>query len=390
MMRVGLEVFLNSELPKDLGERVGFLSNHACTDRNFIHGKDLIQQKLGAQLTCLFSPQHGYFSDKQDNMIETDHSIDEKTGLKVYSLYGEHRKPTKEMFDQLDTLLIDLIDVGTRVYTFMYTMAYCLEAAAEYGKKIVILDRPNPIGGTEIEGNILRTDVKSFVGLYPMPMRHGLTLGELALFFNKEFKINADLRIIKTEGWRREKYFREIDFPWIAPSPNMPTPESAVNYPGQVIWEGTSVSEGRGTTLPFEIFGAPYIVHDDIGKFLEKQKYNIPGAVLRPLAFEPTSGKWACQTCYGFHIHVTNKKSYLPYRTALMLLQAIMLTYPDQFSYKEPPYEYEYEKLPLDLILGDSELRKSIEKGKSIIDLENDWQAELAEYDIVRRKYFLY
>lgn len=390
MVRVGLEVFLNNEISKSLGERIGFLSNHACTDRNFIHGKDLVKQKLGQRLTCLFSPQHGYFSDKQDNMIETDHSIDDKTGLTVYSLYGEHRKPTKEMFEQLDTLLIDLIDVGTRVYTFMYTMAYCLEAAAEYGKKIVVLDRPNPIGGTAVEGNILRADVKSFVGLYPISMRHGLTLGELALFFNKEFNINAELEIIKTEGWERDQYYREIDFPWVAPSPNMPTPESAVNYPGQVIWEGTSVSEGRGTTLPFEIFGAPYIKHDEITNFLEKQNYTIPGAILRPLAFEPTSGKWACQTCYGFHIHVTDEKNYLPYRTALMLLQAIMLSYPDDFSYKEPPYEYEYEKLPLDLILGDKQLRKSIENGESILNLENDWQAELAEYDIVRQKYFLY
>lgn len=389
-MRVGLEVFLDNEVSKDLGERVGFLSNHACTDRNFIHGKDLVQRKLGERLTCLFSPQHGYFSDKQDNMIETDHSIDEKTGLEVYSLYGDYRKPTKEMFDQLDTLLIDLIDVGTRVYTFMYTMAYCLEAAAEYGKKIIILDRPNPIGGSTIEGNILRQEVKSFVGLYPIPMRHGLTLGELALLFNKEFKIAAELEIIKTEGWRREHYIREVDFPWVAPSPNMPTPESAVNYPGQVIWEGTSVSEGRGTTLPFEIFGTPYINHNVIRDFLEKRKYTILGASLRHLAFAPTSGKWMGQTCYGFHIHVTDKKCYLPYRTALILLQAIMLSYPDKFSYTEPPYEYEYKKLPLDLILGDSELRRNIENGDSILSLENDWQSELAEYDIVRRNYFLY
>ena len=389
-MQTGLDIFLHNELSPELGERVGLLSNQASTDRNYSYGKDLLQKKLGERLTCLFSPQHGYFSEKQDNMIESDHCRDENTGLTVYSLYGEHRKPTREMFDQIDTLLVDLIDVGTRVYTFMYTMAYCLEAAAEYGKKIVVLDRPNPISGAEIEGNILKDDVKSFVGLYPLPMRHGLTLGELALLFNKEFKIEANLEVIKIKGWRRDQYFRDIDFPWVAPSPNMPTPEAAVNYPGQVIWEGTSISEGRGTTLPFELFGAPYWNHKEIFSFMDKQSYEIEGAVLRPLVFEPTSGKWAGQSCHGFQLHVTDRKIYKPYKAALILLQAAILCYPDQFSYKEPPYEYEYEKLPLDLILGDSDLRENIAAGVSINKLENDWQAELQEYDTLRSRYFLY
>ncbi len=389
-MQVGLEVFLQRELAPDLGERVGFLSNQACTDRNFLYAKDLLQEKLGERLTCLFSPQHGYYSEKQDNMIESDHFIDEKTGLKIYSLYGEHRKPTREMFAHLDTLLIDLVDVGTRVYTFMYTMAYCLEAAAEFGKKIIILDRPNPISGLEIEGNILREDVKSFVGLFPVPMRHGLTLGELALLFNREFQIDAMLEIVKVVGWRREQYFRDVDFPWIAPSPNMPGPETAMHYPGQVIWEGTSISEGRGTTLPFELFGAPYWKHEEIFSFIERQKYALPGILLRPLVFQPVAGKWAKENCYGFQIHVTDRKIYKPYKTGLVLLQAAMCCYPEKFSYKEPPYEYEYEKLPLDLILGDTVLREKIAAGVSVDDLEKGWQAELQEYDILRRKYFLY
>lgn len=390
MLRVGLEIFLQQDLTKSLGERVGFLSNQACTNRDFLYAKDLMQVKLGERLTCLFSPQHGFFSEKQDNMVESNHTIDQATGLPMYSLYGEHRKPTREMFDQLDTLIIDLIDVGTRVYTFMYTVAYCLEAAAEYGKKIVILDRPNPIGGEEIEGNILRDNCRSFVGLYALPMRHGLTLGELANLFNIEYKIDADLEIVRAEGWKRGMYGRDLTFPWLAPSPNMPTPETALNYPGQVIWEGTMISEGRGTTLPFELFGAPYWKHQEILNFLGKMSYCLPGCLLRPLIFEPTSGKSAGQSCHGFQLHVTSRKEFKPYLTGLMLFQAALLVYPQLFSYKEPPYEYEYEKLPMDLILGDSELRKRIEFGDSVVECEKDWQAELSEYDTVRRSYFLY
>ena len=390
MIHVGLEIFLQQELPANIGERIGFLSNQACTNRDLLYGKDLMQRKLGERLTCLFSPQHGFFSEKQDNMIESGHAVDPSTGLPIYSLYGEHRKPTKEMFDNLDTLVIDLIDVGTRVYTFMYTVAYCLQAAAEYGKKIIILDRPNPIGGDLIEGNILRDDCRSFVGLYALPMRHGLTLGELALLFNKEYKICAELEVVKTTGWKREMSASEHGFPWLAPSPNMPTPATALTYPGQVIWEGTSVSEGRGTTMPFELFGTPYWQHKEILDFLESKEYFLEGCVLRPLKFEPTSGKWAGQTCNGFQLHVTSPKTFKPYLTSLMLLQAAILVYPDLFSYKEPPYEYEYEKLPMDLILGDRVLREKIEKGESLIQCEKDWQAELMEYDKVRKSYFLY
>lgn len=389
MLRVGLEIFLQEDLAKDLGERVGFLSNQASTNHEFLYGKDLMQGKLGERLTCLFSPQHGFFSEKQDNMIESAHTTDQTTGLPIYSLYGEHRKPTREMFDQLDTLVIDLIDVGTRVYTFMYTVAYCLEAAAEYGKKVIVLDRPNPIGGEAVEGNLLRESCRSFVGLYPLPMRHGLTLGELANLFNKEYKIGANLEVVQVQGWKRGMYGRDLTFPWLAPSPNMPTPETALNYPGQVIWEGAMISEGRGTTLPFELFGAPYWNHQEILRFFEKMSYPLQGCFLRPLVFEPTSGKWAGQSCRGFQLHVTSKKAFKPYLTGLMLFQAALLVYPDLFRYKEPPYEYEYEKLPMDLILGDTELRKKIEHGTSVLECEKDWQAELAEYDIVRKSYFL-
>ncbi len=388
MLQVGLEVLVHDESESFAGQRIGYLSNQSSTTREFIHGRVLLQQKYGDRLTCLFSPQHGFFSEKQDNMIESDHSIDVITGLPIYSLYGEHRRPTAEMFAGLDVLFIDLIDVGTRVYTFLYTMAYCLEMAAQLGKKIVVLDRPNPIGGEKIEGNLLQTDCCSFVGLYPLPMRHGLSFGELALFINSEFAIGAELEVVKLKGWQRSMLFRDTSFPWVCPSPNMPTPETALVYPGQVIWEGTNVSEGRGTTLPFEFVGAPYWHHSAMLQLLAKTE--LPGCYLRPIVFEPTSGKWAGYPCIGFQVHVTNPRSFLPYRTSLALLQASILLYPDHFQYKQPPYEYEFERLPMDLILGDKQVRLQLEDGLPIVEIEEGWQDDLDCFDHSRKKYFLY
>ena len=384
MLQVGLETLSNSFA----GKRLGYLSNQASTARSLIHGRLLLQEKYGEQLTCLFSPQHGFFAEKQDNMIESDHCVDQATGLPLFSLYGEHRRPTAEMLDRLDVLLIDLVDVGTRVYTFMYTMAYCLEAAAALGKKVVVLDRPNPIGGEKVEGNILQADCTSFVGLYPIPMRHGLTFGELALLINSEFGISADLEVVPMRGWHRSMGFRDTGFPWVAPSPNMPTPETALVYPGQVIWEGTNVSEGRGTTLPFEFVGAPFWRHDEM--LAKLRETELPGCFLRPIVFQPTSGKWAGESCCGFQIHVTDPVSFLPYRTSLALLQAAMLLYPDDFQYKEPPYEYEFTRLPMDLILGDTAVRRQLENGRRVVELEAEWQPELQAFDMMRQKYFLY
>lgn len=386
MLQVGLETLCKKK--SFAGKRLGYLSNQASTARSLIHGRLLLQEKYGEWLTCLFSPQHGFFAEKQDNMIESDHFVDQATGLPLFSLYGEHRRPTAEMLDRLDVLLIDLVDVGTRVYTFMYTMAYCLEEAAALGKKVVVLDRPNPIGGEKIEGNILRDDCTSFVGLYPIPMRHGLTFGELALFINSEFGIRAELEVVPMQGWQRSMGFRETGFPWVAPSPNMPTPETALVYPGQVIWEGTNVSEGRGTTLPFEFVGAPFWRHDEMLAKVRETK--LPGCFLRPIVFQPTSGKWAGESCCGFQIHVTDPASFLPYRTSLALLQAAILLYPDDFRYKEPPYEYEFTRLPMDLILGDAAVRRQLESGRQVEALEAEWQADLQAFDATRRKYFLY
>jgi uncharacterized protein YbbC (DUF1343 family) len=369
-------------------QRCGLLCNQASVNRKFVHSRIVLAENPGLQLACLFSPQHGFAAEKQDNMIESDHGIDPVTGLTVYSLYGEHRRPTAAMFEGIDVLFIDLNDVGTRVYTFIYTMAYCLEAAAEFGKKVIVLDRPNPIGGIAVEGNLLRGEYTSFVGLYPLPMRHGMTIGELALLFNDGFSIGADLEVVRMDGWRRSMYFDQTGLPWIFPSPNMPTPATALVYPGQVIWEGTNVSEGRGTTLPFELVGAPYWEIEKIQPLLSKDA--LEGCLLRPVLFEPTSGKWSGQSCRGFQIHVLDRHVYKPYRCSLALYQAVFTLHGEEFDYKEPPYEYEFEKLPMDLILGDRSLREQVEAGVPISDLEQRWRPEVEEFIDRRRPYLLY
>jgi len=388
MISPGIEQLLSSP-PKWLsGCRLGLLCNQASTDSRLQHSRDLINEMFPGQLTCLFSPQHGFFSEKQDNMIESGHALDPETALPLYSLYSDKRRPTREMFDLFDILVIDLFDVGTRVYTFLYTMAYCLEAAAEFGKKVLVLDRPNPIGGELVEGNIIQQDCYSFVGLYPLPMRHGLTFGELARLLNGHFAIGADLEVIAMQDWQRRMLYTDTGLPWVFPSPNMVSPAASLVYPGQVIWEGTNVSEGRGTCLPFELFGAPFFHCDEI---LNKIKsIDLEGCFLRPLIFEPTSNKWAGHSCHGFQIHVTDPAAFRPYRTTLALLQAAIILYPESFQYKNPPYEYEYERLPMDLILGDRKIRAALEQGVSIQDIENSWQDDLDDFDKLRREVFLY
>ncbi len=345
-------------------------------------------QLFPGQLTCLFSPQHGFFSEKQDNMVESDHTRDPATGMPVFSLYAEQRRPDPAVFESFDILLVDLVDVGTRVYTFAWTIVYCLQVAAETGRKVVVLDRPNPLGGDSLEGNLLKDEWSSFVGLYGLPMRHGLTLGELALLCNRELQIGADLEVIRMAGWRRRMFFSETGFPWVFPSPNMPSPATALVYPGQVVWEGTNVSEGRGTTLPFELVGAPFVRHGEVQDFLART--SLPGCVMRPLMFEPTSGKWAGRPCRGFQVHVTDRTIFRPYRTSLALLQALLTLYPDEFAYKDPPYEYEFERLPMDLILGDRQVRLALEEGVDILELERSWRQELAGFEDLRRSVLLY
>lgn len=387
-VQTGLENFIENPPKQISGYRLGLLANPASTDRDFCHARELISRQFPGKLAALYSPQHGFFAEKQDNMIESDNMLDPVLQVPVFSLYGETRVPTKEMFDPIDILIIDLQDAGTRVYTFIYTMSYCLEAAKKFSKKILVLDRPNPVSGSVTEGNCLSPEYASFVGRYPIPMRHGLTIGELAILFNSHFGIGCDLEVIPMKGWNRNMYFQDTGLPWIPPSPNLPTPVSAMVYPGQVLWEGTNVSEGRGTTQPFEIFGAPFFNTEKILSTLGGNR--LPGIILRQLAFEPGFSKWKGDLCRGFQIHITDRCQYSPYITTLKLVQAVLFHHKDQFEWKQPPYEYEFKKLPIDLIIGDMELRQAIERFDSIDEIADFRKEKLDEFVRITRELWLY
>jgi uncharacterized protein YbbC (DUF1343 family) len=384
----GLEQLIQSPPAYLKGRRIGLLCNAASVDPGLVHSRQRLAEIFGRALTCLFTPQHGLFAEKQDNMIESGDRRDPLLDIPVFSLYSRTRIPTREMFAHLDVLLVDLQDVGTRVYTFIYTMSYCMEAARQYHKKVVILDRPNPVGGQRVEGNCLIPACRSFVGRFPIPMRHGLTAAELARLFNEAFGIGCDLDVIPMRGWRRRMLFAETGLPWVPPSPNLPTPVSSLVYPGQVIWEGTNVSEGRGTTQPFEIFGAPFMEPMRILDNLDRR--DIEGVVLRPLEFEPTANKWQATPCRGFQIHVRDPERFSPYRTSLALLQAVLRCHGDRFQWKQPPYEYEYQRLPIDLILGDPAVREALSEMTPVTVLEAAWRQGLQDFKTLRQKYFLY
>ncbi len=386
--RPGVELLCENPEKWPVKGRMGLLANPASVDGKLRHSRDLITEAFPGRLTALFSPQHGFFAEKQDNMVESPDSTDPELGIPIYSLYGKTRVPTGDMLEPVDTLIIDLQDVGTRVYTFIYTMSYCLEAAKMHGKRVVVLDRPNPLNGVAVEGNILTPECASFVGRYPIPMRHGLTIGETALLFNSRFGIGSDLSVVPMENWQRKMVFAETGLPWVPPSPNLPTPDSAAVYPGQVIWEGTNVSEGRGTTRPFEYFGAPFIDTRGILSYLSPKF--MEGIFLRPIVFEPAYHKWSGQPCHGFHIHVTRPDLYSPYATSLALLEAVIALHKDTFQWKEPPYEYEHERMPIDLITGDREIRKRLESLEPIESIESSWLEELDNFKTISREFHLY
>jgi uncharacterized protein YbbC (DUF1343 family) len=373
----GLDVIQSTGFACVAGQRLGLLVHPASVDRHLQHAVNILYDAEGVDLRCLFGPQHGLRGETQDNMIEWDGFTDPITGLPVYSLYGETRQPTAEMLADIDTLVIDLQDVGARYYTFIWTMLLCLEACAGTGKRVVVLDRPNPIGDLR-EGTVLDPAFRSFVGLAALPMRHGLTTGELATWFRHRFDLDVDLEVVWTAGWCRQQWLDTTGLPWVMPSPNLPTLDSACVYPGCCLLEGTELSEGRGTTRPFEICGAPFIEPDTLVHRLAD--WQLPGVVMRPLYFEPTFQKHAGRLCGGIQLHVTDRQSFRPVLTATAVLLAVRELWPAEFRWRQPPYEYETRKLPIDILAGGSRFRRDIEAGRSPWDMQDDWQSGLDDF----------
>jgi len=385
---LGIEKLCKERADLINGRRVGLVCNQASVDHQLRHSADVLKSVEGVNLTTLFGPQHGIRGDVQDNMVETPHTRDVETGLPVYSLYSETREPTEEMLREVDDIVCDLQDVGCRIYTFVYTIANCMRVARRLGKRVIVCDRPNPIGGVAVEGNLLESGFESFVGQFQIPTRHGMTAGELSKMFNEHWEIGCDLEVLRMDGWSRELWFDETDVPWVLPSPNMPTLDSATVFPGTVHLEGTQVSEGRGTTRPFELVGAPYV---EAGAFARKlESIGLPGVRFRPNNFLPTFQKHAGVTCGGVQIHVLERLGLRPVVTGLAVVKTFFDLYGEDFRWKEPPYEYVYDKNPFDVISGTDRLRISFERGDSLEDIERSWHAELSEFEKARQKYLLY
>jgi uncharacterized protein YbbC (DUF1343 family) len=370
------------------GLRVGVVANPASVDAAFRHTVDRVDQAPGVTLSAIFGPQHGFHSDVQDNMIETPHGEDRGRRVPVYSLYSETREPTAEMLADLDVLVIDLQDIGARIYTYIYTMANCLRAARRHGVRVIVCDRPNPIGGVDVEGPMLVEGYESFVGQFPIPMRHGLTVGELACLFNAHFGIGADLQVMRMEGWTRAAYHDATGLPWVMPSPNMPTLDTAIVYPGTVLFEGTLVSEGRGTTRPFELIGVPGVQAERFAAALNARR--LPGVHFRPVTFEPTFQKHARLACGGCQIHVTDRRVFRPVAVGAALLLQFCGDPSRSFAWRRPPYEYEHDKEPIDILAGSAVLRQQVEAQVSLDEITNGWHHDCAPFRELRASYLLY
>lgn len=387
-IRPGIEALLSDRLDLLQGQRIGLVCNQATVLPDLRHAADVFFEHPEIDLTTLFGPQHGIRGDVQDNMIETDHTVDKRTGLPIYSLYSETREPTDKMLADVDTIVFDLQDVGCRIYTFVYTMANCMRAAKRLGKRVVICDRPNPLGGSAIEGNITEHEFKSFVGQFEIPTRHGMTTGELARLFNEHFGIGCELEVVKMDGWRRDMWGDETGLPWVLPSPNIPTVDTCVVFPATVHIEGTEMSEGRGTTKPFEINGAPFIDAYDWAAALEA--YNFPGVAFRQTNFIPTFQKCAGRLCGGVQIHVTDREAFTPVTVGIAMIKTAYDLYTEHFEWKKDPYEYVFDQNPFDVVSGTDTIRKAIESGASLKEIEDSWADGLNGFAEARKPYLLY
>lgn len=374
---LGAEMLMKDEKKLLKGKRVGLITNPTGVDQNLNSVVDLLNNDPDIQLEALYGPEHGVRGDAQAGQY-VDYYIDEVTGLPVYSLYGKTRKPTPEMLENIDVLVFDIQDVGTRFYTYIYTMALAMEAAQEKGIPFIVLDRPNPLGGKKVEGPVLDPKFASFVGQYAIPLRHGMTVGELARLFNKEFDIGADLTVVKMKGWKRNDYFDETGLQFVMPSPNMPTLETALAYPGAALIEGTNVSEGRGTTKPFELIGAPFISSPELVTRLNQ--LDLPGVTFRAASFTPTFSKHSGKLSHGVQIHITDRNEYEPVETGLHIVKTLKDLYPEQVQLT--PF--------FDNLIGNGWIRPAIEDGMTVKEMESRWKKDLKEFEKVRKKYLMY
>ncbi len=369
------------------GLRVGLVVNPSSITPDLDHASVALSGRRGIRVTALFGPEHGIAADAQD-LVEVGHSRDRETGLPVYSLYGQTRVPTPEMLAGVDAMVFDVQDVGSRYYTFVYTMLHVMEACARERKRVVVLDRPNPIGGDAVDGNVLDPAYRSFVGMHPLAVRHGMTAGELALLFREELAVDVDLHVVPMKGWRRAMAYEDTGLPWVLPSPNIPTVDTAFVYPGGCLVEGTNLSEGRGTTRPFELVGAPWLDAHALARALDEER--LPGAGFRAAAFTPTFQKHADVLCHGVQVHVSDRRRFPAFLTYLLLIQHARRQDPGRFAWRDPPYEYEHVRLPIDILCGTDGIRKAIEADVSPKRLVAGWRKEVAGFRRRRAKHLLY
>ncbi len=383
----GLDVLVNDRATLVAGQRVGLLAHQASVDRRLTHAATLLGDLRRTRLVRLFAPEHGLWGAAQDH-AHIRSTRDAATGLPVVSLYGNRREPTPAMLRGLDVLVIDLQDIGARYYTFQWTMALAMRACARAGVRVVVVDRPNPLGGVAVEGNVPDPAFRSFVGLYPLPARPGLTMGEIAAYLNTRHALGCTLSVVPMRGWRRAMLWEDTGLPWVAPSPNMPTPDTARVYPGGCLYEGTNLSEGRGTTRPFEWVGAPWLDEHALTAALEAER--LPGVAFRPARFVPMFHKWAHRVCGGVQVHVTDVARFKPYLTSIALIAAARRLGRRRFAWRRPPYEFERRLLPIDILFGTDEVRRAIERGHALADMERRWQAGLRRWLAARAPFLAY
>ncbi|MBK5259384.1 MAG: DUF1343 domain-containing protein [Thermoanaerobaculia bacterium] len=389
-VRPGLEVLIKEKTKLIEGKKIGLVTNQSAVTSDLQHAVPLLQANRGWTLTTLFGPEHGIWGEAQD-MDHVEHSVDPATGLTVYSLYGkseEDLKPRREVLQKLDALVIDLQDIGSRYYTFIYTMAICMREAAAAGLPVIVLDRPNPIDGVHMEGNIREEKYSSFVGMLALPVRHGMTAGELARYFNKVFAINCDLTVVPMSGWKRSMWYGDTRIPWVIPSPNMPTTYTATVYPGMCLIEGTNLSEGRGTTHPFEFFGAPWLDPFELASKLNA--VNLPGIRFRPHYFLPTFQKHARKVCGGVELHITDRNVFEPFRTGLWCVKVARDLNREKFDWRRETYEFVSDRLAIDLLAGTAIYREALEAGRGFEDWVATWKAPLGEFAKRREEFLLY